>query len=278
MWRRLKAALGFLGMCIPTVVSAQSRTPAARCVFDTAAHRDTIVTTVSIFVRKDADSVADPALTRAIGMMMRGRFHPPESIASLFYPNTAGPKEGPFGPGGWTFGTFELTIRPNGGFDGIRWLVSTGDSATDDAFLRAVREAGDSGIGTALRPLLRGSDVRVRVVVTSRVDDSVAVILRVRVPVIRAQSSVRIRTFVAPGYPETAKVAGVQARVELQFIVDESGHVPPNSIQVVSAAYQEFVESAVNAVRAETFRPAMAGGCPLKMQVEQGVRFTIGKP
>ena len=95
---------------------------------------------------------------------------------------------------------------------------------------------------------------------------------------IRAESPVHIRTFIAPRYPESAKVAGVQARVELQFIVDESGRVPPNSIQVASAAYQEFVESAVNAVRAETFRPAMAGGCPLKMQVEQSVRFTIDKP
>ena len=73
VWRWPRATFGFLGTCGPLVVSAQNRTPVADCVFDTPAHRDTIVIAWSIFVRNGADSLADPALTRAIGGTARGR-------------------------------------------------------------------------------------------------------------------------------------------------------------------------------------------------------------
>jgi hypothetical protein len=61
--------------------------------------------------------------------------------------------------------------------------------------------------------------------------------------------------------------------VKLQFVVTEDGLVPRESIRVIQAEPTGFILPSVNAIAGSQFEPARAGGCPIKLLVEQRVRF-----
>jgi TonB family protein len=98
-------------------------------------------------------------------------------------------------------------------------------------------------------------------------------VLRVRMPYLRVDSPVEIRDMVKPNYPAAAQRQGVEGDVTLQFVVDENGRVQRESIRVIEANYFDFVDAAATAIIASRYRPARAGGCPVKMAVQQRIRF-----
>lgn len=88
-------------------------------------------------------------------------------------------------------------------------------------------------------------------------------------------------------YPAAAKRANFVGTVLMRFVVDSTGHVPPESIGDVwptdkprptgraAAAYAEFVEAARTALRTGRFRPATIGGCPVAQLVVQPFDFSL---
>jgi TonB family protein len=78
-----------------------------------------------------------------------------------------------------------------------------------------------------------------------------------------------------PAYPELLRQAGVQGKVVLEAVVDTTGRVLPLSISVVSATHPGFVAPARQALLASLFRPALAGGKPVRMKVRIPYDFTI---
>ncbi len=79
-----------------------------------------------------------------------------------------------------------------------------------------------------------------------------------------------------PVYPPALRIAGVEGRVTLRFIVDTTGRVEDSTMQVVSSTNKQFEIPAIIAIRASTFKPATIRGTSVRQMVEQVVHFTIG--
>lgn len=81
----------------------------------------------------------------------------------------------------------------------------------------------------------------------------------------------------APVYPAVLVAAGLEGRVTVQFVVDSTGRVEPESIRVVAASHPAFGESARRAIASSRFRPARVRGQPVRQLVQQAMRFAIGR-
>jgi len=85
--------------------------------------------------------------------------------------------------------------------------------------------------------------------------------------------AVQIVTEPEPRYPKTLLDSLVSGRVELQYVVDTTGHAEPNSIRVIFQTHQEFVEPATEAILASVFRPARFRGRLVRQLVQQRIVF-----
>ncbi len=265
-------------LCVTMPLTAQAQQQQRACVFDTAAHRDTVAHVLSVIVLRGGDTVPDHRLSHAVGTMLREHFRAPPSIGALFYPYVIGPLDKatplPSTLESSTYGSFGFSIHRDGTLGEIRLLATTGDSATDVEIIRDLQAASDSGEGAYLNGTLRDSDDQLRLLVTSGGGGGAEPLIRLRVPTIHAEAWATIRRAKAVKYPPDALRARIPGVVELAFIIDETGHAVPNSIRLLFAPYQEFAESATEAILAERFGAARAGGCPVKMRVLQQVRYT----
>lgn len=80
-----------------------------------------------------------------------------------------------------------------------------------------------------------------------------------------------------PRYPPALQSMGIQGSVELQYVVDTTGHAEPNSFQVLSQTHPAFVEPAKEAILKGVFKPARFRGHPVRQLVRQPVRFKVGQ-
>jgi len=78
-----------------------------------------------------------------------------------------------------------------------------------------------------------------------------------------------------PRYPSALKSAGITGRVELQYIVDTTGHAEPNSFKVLTKTHEAFVAPAEEAILKGLFKPAKFRGRPVRQLVQQAVSFTV---
>lgn len=93
-----------------------------------------------------------------------------------------------------------------------------------------------------------------------------------------------------PIYPTAARERGVNAKVMLQFIVNTDGRADTASIKTLwppslpplsgepAALYKTFVESSRRAIYKARFKPAMIGGCPVRVIVQQPFHFEMAGP
>ena len=65
--------------------------------------------------------------------------------------------------------------------------------------------------------------------------------------------------------------AGIAGSVDLQFIVDTTGHVEPNSLKVLAKTHDAFVEPAKEAVLKGVYRRRKYKGEPVRQQVQQRI-------
>ncbi len=74
-------------------------------------------------------------------------------------------------------------------------------------------------------------------------------------------------------YPEVAKDAGIEGRVIVQFIVDPNGNV--TNLEVTRGVHEVLDQAALNAVKAQDFRPGRQDGEAVKVQMSLPVTFKL---
>jgi hypothetical protein len=95
----------------------------------------------------------------------------------------------------------------------------------------------------------------------------------VRLPHVRITRPVGIIFQPTPHFPNAAAEYGLSGVISLQYIVGENGRVAEESIRVLDAEEPALIQSAVRAIAGSQFRPAEAGGCPVRQLVQQRVAF-----
>ena len=80
-----------------------------------------------------------------------------------------------------------------------------------------------------------------------------------------------------PRYPPVLQSAGIAGRVELQYIVDTTGHAEPSSFKILKSTHQAFEEPAREAIMKSVFKPAKFRGRPVRQLVQQAMSFKIGQ-
>ena len=88
---------------------------------------------------------------------------------------------------------------------------------------------------------------------------------------------VRAISIPMPRYPPLLASAGIQGRVEMQYIVDTTGHAERNSFKVLKTTHQAFVEPAKEAIMKGVFKPARYRGRPVRQLVQQAISFKLGQ-
>jgi periplasmic protein TonB len=76
-----------------------------------------------------------------------------------------------------------------------------------------------------------------------------------------------------PIYPEVLRQMGVTGVVQLEYLIDSTGRVDPESIHILASTNSAFSASAVAAVRDARFRPARRGGRAVAVLARQSIRF-----
>lgn len=77
-------------------------------------------------------------------------------------------------------------------------------------------------------------------------------------------------------YPEIARMAGIEGRVILEFIIDERGNVVnPRVVRGIGGGCDE---EALRVVKLAKFTPGMQRGRPVKVRYTLPVTFRLGKP
>ena len=76
-----------------------------------------------------------------------------------------------------------------------------------------------------------------------------------------------------PRYPPVLASAGISGRVEIQFIVDTTGHAEAGSFKVLKTSHPAFVEPARETVVKSVFKPAKFKGKPVRQLVQQAIAF-----
>ena len=80
-----------------------------------------------------------------------------------------------------------------------------------------------------------------------------------------------------PRYPPVMQSAGIAGRVELEYIVDTTGHSEPASVKVLKSTHQAFEEPAKEVIQKSVFKPARFRGRPVRQLVHQAVSFKPGQ-
>jgi periplasmic protein TonB len=80
-----------------------------------------------------------------------------------------------------------------------------------------------------------------------------------------------------PRYPPVLQSAGIAGRVEMQYIVDTTGHAEQSSFKILKSTHQAFEEPAREAIMKAVFKPARFRGRPVRQLVQQAISFKIGQ-
>jgi TonB family protein len=76
-------------------------------------------------------------------------------------------------------------------------------------------------------------------------------------------------------YPFTARLAGAGDSVTIAFTVDSDGMIAPESLELVSAKYRDFVASVVEALGKTRYHPAHLGDCAVATRIQQRFLFKV---
>jgi protein TonB len=80
-----------------------------------------------------------------------------------------------------------------------------------------------------------------------------------------------------PRYPPVMQSAGIAGRVEVQYVVDTTGHAEPSSWKVLRSSNKAFEEPAREAIMKAVFKPARIRGSAVRQLVQQAISFNIGQ-
>jgi len=80
-----------------------------------------------------------------------------------------------------------------------------------------------------------------------------------------------------PRYPPVLQSAGIAGSVDLQYVVDTTGHAEPNSFKVMKSTHPAFAEPAKEAILKGVFKPAKFKGQAVRQLVQQRISFKVGQ-
>jgi protein TonB len=80
-----------------------------------------------------------------------------------------------------------------------------------------------------------------------------------------------------PRYPPVLQSAGIAGAVDLQYVVDTTGHAEPGSFKVLKTTHPAFVEPAKEAIAKGVFKPAKFKGQAVRQLVQQRISFKVGQ-
>jgi TonB family protein len=80
-----------------------------------------------------------------------------------------------------------------------------------------------------------------------------------------------------PRYPAALQTAGIDGRVDLEFVIDTAGRVEPSSLRVLESTHPAFEAAAREALARASFRPARLGSHPVRQLTRQAIRFTTAR-
>jgi periplasmic protein TonB len=80
-----------------------------------------------------------------------------------------------------------------------------------------------------------------------------------------------------PRYPPVLQSAGIAGSVDLQYVVDTTGHAEPNSFKVMKTTHPAFTEPAKEAIMKGVFKPAKFKGQAVRQLVQQRISFKVGQ-
>jgi periplasmic protein TonB len=80
-----------------------------------------------------------------------------------------------------------------------------------------------------------------------------------------------------PRYPPVLQSAGIAGAVDLQYVVDTTGHAEPGSFKVLKTTHPAFAEPAKEAISKGVFKPAKFKGQPVRQLVQQRISFKVGQ-
>jgi TonB family protein len=84
---------------------------------------------------------------------------------------------------------------------------------------------------------------------------------------------VKLKSGPTPSYPEHLRVARIEGRVLVQFVVDERGKPDMTSFKVIKSSDADLTESVRHAVTGMVFFPAEAAGQKVKQLVQLPFAF-----
>lgn len=79
----------------------------------------------------------------------------------------------------------------------------------------------------------------------------------------------------SPRYPPILREAGIEGRVELEFVIDTSGRVEEASLRVVSHSADGFDAAAIESISRSLFVPARVKGQAVRQRARQSIAFRI---
>jgi protein TonB len=118
----------------------------------------------------------------------------------------------------------------------------------------------EGGVGTGIVGGTGPVDVKAQVFTEAELDDPVQPISQP-----------------TPRYPPVMQSAGIAGRVEMEYIVDTTGHSEPASVKVLKSTHQAFEEPAKEVIQKSVFKPARFRGRPVRQLVHQAVSFKPGQ-
>lgn len=78
-----------------------------------------------------------------------------------------------------------------------------------------------------------------------------------------------------PRYPPMLQSANIAGRVEVEYVVDVTGHVEPSSFKIIKSTHKAFEAPAKEAILKSVFKPAKFRGKPVRQLVRQALSFKI---
>ncbi len=81
----------------------------------------------------------------------------------------------------------------------------------------------------------------------------------------------------SPRYPEMLRQAGIEGSVILEFVIDTTGNVEPNSVKVQAATNRAFEGPAREVILRSRYRPGRVRGTAVRVLVQQSISFNIAR-
>lgn len=78
-----------------------------------------------------------------------------------------------------------------------------------------------------------------------------------------------------PDYPSSLRRAGVEASLLVRYVVDASGRVEDESIELPNTVHRLFADAVRDALHRSRYYPALFGGVHVRQQVQQWFYFRI---